>query len=59
LLVPDIQTGNMLGKSLVYFAKGKIAGLIVGAAAPIVLTSRADTHEAKILSIALGSLMAK
>jgi phosphate butyryltransferase len=59
LVVPDIQTGNMLGKSLVYFAKGKIAGLIVGAAAPIVLTSRADTHEAKILSIALGSLMAK
>jgi phosphate butyryltransferase len=59
LVVPDIQTGNMLAKSLVYFAKGKIAGLIVGAAAPIVLTSRADTHEAKILSIALGSLMAK
>lgn len=59
LLVPDIQAGNILGKSMVYIARGKMAGLIMGATAPIVLTSRADTHEAKILSLALGSIMSR
>lgn len=57
LLVPDIEAGNMLGKSLVYFAGGKIAGLILGAARPVVVTSRADTYEAKVASIALGALV--
>lgn len=58
LLVPFIEAGNVLYKSMVYFARGKNAGIIVGAKAPIVLTSRADTHEAKLNSIALGVLMA-
>ena len=58
LLVPNIESGNMLGKSLTYFAKAKSAGIIVGAKCPIVLVSRADTHESKLYSIALGSLIA-
>lgn len=57
LVTPDIEAGNMLGKSLVYIAKGKIAGLILGAAKPVVVTSRADTYEAKLMSIALGALL--
>ncbi|MCX7694963.1 MAG: phosphate butyryltransferase [Caloramator sp.] len=58
LLVPNIESGNILGKSLTYFAKAKSAGVIMGAKCPIVLVSRADTHEAKLNSIALGSLVA-
>ncbi|WP_284708577.1 phosphate butyryltransferase [Sporomusa paucivorans] len=57
LVTPDIVAGNILGKSLVYIAKGKIAGLVLGAAKPVVVTSRADTHEAKLMSIALGALL--
>jgi len=57
LVTPDIEAGNILGKSLVYLAKGKMAGLIVGAAKPVVVTSRADTYEAKLMSIAIGTLM--
>ncbi|HWR44003.1 phosphate butyryltransferase [Sporomusa sp.] len=57
LVTPDIEAGNMLGKSLVYIANGKIAGLVLGAAKPVVVTSRADTYEAKIMSIALGALL--
>jgi phosphate butyryltransferase len=58
LLVPNIETGNALGKSLTYFAQAKSAGVIMGAKCPIVLVSRADTHESKLYSIALGSLVA-
>ncbi|SEF56516.1 phosphate butyryltransferase [Caloramator fervidus] len=58
LLVPNIEAGNILGKSLTYFAKAKSAGVIVGAKCPIVLVSRADSHESKLYSIALGSLIA-
>ncbi len=58
LLVPNIESGNVLYKSMVYFAKAKTAGIIAGAKAPVVLTSRSDTHEAKLYSIALGVLVA-
>ena len=58
LLAPDIEAGNILYKSLVFFAKTKNAGVIVGAKAPIILTSRADSNQAKLNSIALGVLMA-
>ncbi|WP_374709312.1 phosphate butyryltransferase [Desmospora profundinema] len=58
LLVPDIEAGNILYKSMVYFAKAKIGALVLGASAPVVLTSRADTHEAKLYSIALAVLEA-
>lgn len=58
LMVPVIEAGNMLYKSMVFFAKAKNAGIIVGAKAPVVLTSRADSDEAKLNSIAIGVLMA-
>lgn len=58
LLAPDIEAGNILYKSLVFFSKSKNAGVIVGAKAPIILTSRADSEETKLNSIALGVLMA-
>lgn len=54
LLVPNIESGNILYKSLVYFSKAKVGGLIAGAKAPIVLTSRADSAESKLYSLALA-----
>ena len=58
LLAPNIESGNVLYKSMVFFANAKNAGIIVGAKAPVVLTSRADSDEAKLNSIAIGVLMA-
>lgn len=57
-LMPNIETGNALGKSLVYYAKGKMAGIVLGATHPIVLTSRSDTPEGKLYSIALACMAA-
>ena len=57
LLVPSIEAGNLLAKSLVYFGHERLVGLLVGAKAPVVLTSRADTAESKLLSIAGAVLM--
>lgn len=54
LLVPAIEVGNVLYKSLVYFANAKVGAVISGAKAPIVLTSRADTAESKLYSLALA-----
>lgn len=54
LLVPTIEVGNTLYKSLTYFAKAKVGSVIAGAKAPIVLTSRADTAESKLYSLALA-----
>ncbi len=59
LLVPSIEVGNALYKSLVYFANAKVGGVIAGAKAPIVLTSRADSSESKVYSIALAVSSAK
>lgn len=58
LLVPDIEAGNILYKSLVFFSESKNGGIIVGAKSPIILTSRADDEETKLNSIALAVLMA-
>ena len=58
LLVPDIEAGNILVKTFVYLAGGRLAGVLVGASAPVVLTSRADTAESKFLSIATAVLLA-
>lgn len=58
LLVPYIEVGNAIYKSIVFFARGEMAGIVVGAKAPIVLTSRADSDVAKLNSIAIGVLMA-
>lgn len=57
LLMPDIEAGNVLYKSLTFLAGSKSAGIILGAKAPIVLTSRADSQEAKLHSIVLGVLL--
>ncbi len=54
LLVPTIEVGNTLYKSLIYFAQAKVGAIIAGAKAPIVLTSRADTAESKLYSLALA-----
>ncbi len=56
LLMPDIEVGNVLYKSLVWFAKAKVASLVLGASAPIVLTSRSDSEESKFDSILLAAL---
>lgn len=57
-LMPNIETGNTMGKSLLYYAKAKMAGVVLGATHPIVLTSRAETPEGKLNSIALACLAA-
>ncbi len=56
LLVPDIEAGNILVKSFVYSAQAKVAGVVIGAKAPVVLTSRADSAESKFFSIAAAVL---
>ena len=58
LMVPDIEAGNVLYKSIVYFARARVAGVIAGAKAPVVLTSRSDSHEAKLDSIAFSAVFA-
>ena len=58
LLVPTIEMGNGIGKSFTYIAKGRSAGVIMGAKVPVVLVSRADSYDAKFSSIALGSVIA-
>lgn len=57
LLTPDIESGNILYKSLTFLGGAQSAGIIVGAKAPIILTSRADTELAKLNSIVLATLM--
>lgn len=59
LLVPTIEVGNALYKSLIYFAKAKVGAVIAGASVPIVLTSRADTAESKVYSLMLALCSAK
>lgn len=54
LVVPSIEAGNILYKSLMYFAKAKVGGIIQGARAPIVLTSRSDSAQTKLYSLALA-----
>lgn len=54
LVVPNIDAGNVLYKSLIYFAKAQTAGIIVGALKPVVVTSRADSAESKLFSISLA-----
>lgn len=56
-LVPNIESGNLVGKALVCYAKAKIGGVILGATHPMVLVSRSDSAEAKLYSIALACLI--
>lgn len=57
LLMPNISTGNIVSKSLIYSAKAKMAGIIVGAKVPVVVTSRGSSTEEKYLSLVLASAM--
>ncbi|MEY4645377.1 MAG: hypothetical protein RLZZ596_2208 [Pseudomonadota bacterium] len=56
LLVPDLNAGNMLYKSFNYIGGGDCAGLVLGARVPIVLTSRADSVQSRLASVALAVL---
>ncbi len=58
LLVPDIESGNMLAKQLEYLADALGAGIVLGARVPIVLTSRADSAETRTASTAVAVVMA-
>jgi phosphate butyryltransferase len=59
LLMPDIEVGNVLYKSLVFFAHAGVAAVILGATAPIVLTSRSDSDQAKYYSILLAAAISR
>ena len=54
ILCPDIETGSVIYKTLIEFAQAKCAAIVVGTKIPVILTSRADSHETKLISIALG-----
>jgi phosphate butyryltransferase len=57
-LVPSIEAGNLMAKGMVYYAKAKFAGVILGASHPMVLVSRADPAEAKLNALAMAALVA-
>ena len=58
LVTPDVEAGNMLAKAITYFANGKMAGVVVGGKCPLIVASRSDPHETKLVSMALGVLLA-
>ncbi len=59
LVVPDLEAGNMLAKSLTFLAGADAAGIVLGARVPIILTSRADTLIARLASCAVAALVVK
>jgi phosphate acetyltransferase len=58
LVVPDLEAGNMLAKSLSFLANADAAGIVLGARVPIILTSRADTVMTRLASCAIATLAA-
>ena len=58
LVVPDLESGNMLAKQLEYLAHALTAGIVLGARVPVVLTSRADTAETRMASCVIATLIA-
>jgi phosphate acetyltransferase len=58
LVVPDLEAGNMLAKSLIFLAGADSAGIVLGARVPIILTSRADSVMSRMASCAVASLLA-
>lgn len=58
LLAPDLEAGNLLAKQLSYLASARAAGIVMGARVPIVLTSRSEKEEGRVISLALGVLVA-
>jgi phosphate acetyltransferase len=59
ILVPDLEAGNMLAKSLTFLAGADAAGIVLGARVPIILTSRADSVLTRLASCAVASLLAE
>jgi phosphate acetyltransferase len=59
LVAPDLEAGNMLAKSLTFMAGASAAGIVLGARVPIILTSRADTVQARLASCAVAVLVAQ
>src|SRR5262245_29157245 len=59
LIVPDLEAGNMLAKSLSFLASADSAGIVLGAKVPIILTSRADSVTARLASCAVAVLVAQ
>ena len=59
ILVPDLEAGNMLAKSLTFLAGADAAGIVLGARVPIILTSRADSVLTRLASCAVASLIAE
>lgn len=57
LIVPDVDTGNMVAKVITFFVQGRMAGVVTGAKLPFVISSRADLHEVKLVSMALGVVL--
>ncbi len=57
LLTPDLSSGNILYKTLIFMANGISAAIVMGASVPIVLTSRADSKQSKLMSIALAAAL--
>jgi phosphate butyryltransferase len=55
-LMPNIESGNIMGKLLVHYVKAKMAGIVLGVSAPVVLTSRGEPPDGKVNSIALACL---
>jgi len=58
LIVPDLEAGNMLAKSLSFLAQADSAGIVLGAKVPIILTSRADSVTARLASCAVAVMVA-
>jgi phosphate butyryltransferase len=59
LIVPNVEAGNIVAKGLLYFAHARMAGLVVGAQVPIVISSRADSAETRYLSLAMAVILAR
>lgn len=59
LLFPNIEAGNIMGKTLMHYAGAKMAGIVLGTSHPVVLASRSETAEGKVNSIALAALAAE
>jgi phosphate acetyltransferase len=59
LVVPDLESGNMLAKSLSFMAGADAAGIVLGARVPVILTSRADSVMTRLASCAVAVLVAK
>ncbi|MGO8737730.1 bifunctional enoyl-CoA hydratase/phosphate acetyltransferase [Rhodoblastus sp.] len=58
LIAPNLESGNLLAKELTFVSHAEAAGLVVGASAPVILTSRADNENARLVSCALAQLYA-